>query len=284
MAVVKTLPTAPVIISRVPVFQPTFRRAYGPRGIELKTSWGTVKVEGKLTETHRKVLDAIFTGNLDSWRDHNGDCLFLVDPYKIAKIADLDDNPTALLELTREMMRAQIDLYDNATSKRTICAIVSKVTMANQKAQMPGGYFNGERNLWVVKISAEWMAIYNSGMVMRYKDLLPVLNRIQSGAVHALALHVLTHCDVVEHFVVDDLLTRVGAFRDEMTGSAKRKVRQCVRESQTILAKLGMRLYDGNGKLMLEYRQNERVRFEQRTCPAQPKSVEPQPKPPTSAT
>ena len=76
VAVVKTLPTAPVIISRVPVFQPTFRRAYGPRGIELKTSWGTVKVEGKLTETHRKVLDAIFIGNLDSWRDHNG------EPYR----------------------------------------------------------------------------------------------------------------------------------------------------------------------------------------------------------
>jgi len=132
--------------------------------------------------------------------------------------------------------------------------------------------------------SAEWMAIYNSGMVMRYKELLPVLNRIQSGAVHALALHVLTHCDVVEHFVVDDLLTRVGAFRDEMTDRAKRKVRQCVRDSQSILAELGMRLYDGNGKLMLEYRQNERVRFEQRARLAEPKSTGAEPKPPTTGT
>jgi len=59
-------PIAPVITSRVPLFQPTFKRLANVGAVTQETPWGSVTVEGRLGEIHRKVLDAIFADHLRS--------------------------------------------------------------------------------------------------------------------------------------------------------------------------------------------------------------------------
>lgn len=79
---------------------------------------------------------------------------------------------------------------------------------------MPGGALRGDRPLMIVTVSSAWMRIYRTGLTMRYRNLLPILNRARHGATHALALHVLTN-NAYNRTLLQSL-TEIGALRSDM--------------------------------------------------------------------
>lgn len=247
---------APVIISRVPTFQPTFRRDQ-PQGMDytVTTQFGTVRVAGRLTETHRKVLDAVFTTALAEYDLVTGAKAFLVDPYKIAVMAHVNHKPQWLKTIMEDMRVAVVHIVDKHAGLEYHAGIVSEYVESSRRAKLPGGALNGERPLMVATISPAWMRIYRTSLTMRYRQLLPIINQARSGATHALALHVLTNQQYNRSLA--QTLTEIGAWREGMSARGKRKVVATVREEQPLLDELGIQIRDG----MVYYRQHSEVHF-----------------------
>ncbi len=257
---------APVHISRVPVFEPTFKRPYRSENEEFRTSRGVVRVNGKLTATHRKILDAIFAEALHTEdMGEDGPMVVVVDPFSVAKTAGvsrhhpkwlrgkLDEMQSATVELTR--------LKNGIPGDRFWGQIISEVRESDDfRVALPGGAFVGDRALWEVTISAVWMRLYDTDLVVRYALLLPEINQLAHGATHAFALHVLSHRRHTRY--IDDILRDVGALRDGMTRVAQEAVRQSIREEAAALKRLGIHLVlGGTGELRVDYSQHPQVRF-----------------------
>ena len=105
---------APVLISRVPVFEPTFRRsARSAQTTVWTTAWGTVSVQGRLTEMHRKILDAIFGYRLNAHRLETGAQAFLIDPYTVENAARGAHNPGWLRGMLQDMIASRVTIDSN---------------------------------------------------------------------------------------------------------------------------------------------------------------------------
>jgi len=242
-------PIAPAIISRVPVFQPTFKR--GKTGIwKWETAWGTATVEGRLTGIHRKVLDAMFGSCVDSWRVATGAVTLLIDPYKVVTLAGIAKDNKRLRALMEEMRVAKVTIEASDGKTWFQAGIVSEIRISGVDS-------DDGRDQWLVTISATWMNIFDTSLVVRYRNFLPTLAGIRSSTVHAIALHVLSHQE--GYYDVEDLLKRVGAWPNEALKpeSFKRLVRkrfEALDTHEKILEELGMSLYtDKQGKQMLRY-------------------------------
>ncbi len=247
---------APAIISRVPTFQPTFRRGQ-PRGMDdtFTTQFGTVRVAGRLTETHRKVLDAIFATAIEEYDMPTGAKAFLVDPYQLAKVANVNHKPAWLATLMRDMRHADVLIVDHKTGLEHHAGIVSEYRESPRRVQLPGGALHGDRPLMIVTISSAWMRIYRASLTVRYRSVLSIINQARHAATHALALHILTNTQYSR--ALAQSLTEIGAWRDDMSDRGRRKVVAEVLDEADLLNKLGITIDRG----IVHYRQHHMVHF-----------------------
>ena len=241
-------PIAPALPSRVPVFQPTFKSAK-PGPWTHETAWGKVTVEGRLTGIHRKVLDAIFGSCIESKRLATGALAMLVDPYKIEKLAGIAKNPKWLRTLLEDMRVVKVTIETRDGGKWYQAGIVSEFGVSAREA-------DDGREQWLVTISAAWMNIFDTSLVVRYRELLPLLAQLRSGPVYAVALHVLTHGE--GYFDVADLFRRVMAWpaetlKPESFKRAVRRLFEAIDCETTILGQLGISTYIKDGKQMIHY-------------------------------
>ena len=252
---------APAIISRVPVFQPRFKNLQNTT-IAAETSWGSVKVVGKIGGIHRKVLDALFATALDTFRHESrhesGAMALLVDPYLVAKTAGVAmGHPQWLYGILEDMRVARVELYDKTTGGRHWAGIVSEVNdRSSARVPLPGGCKQGDRPLWRVTISSAWMRIYDTSFVLRYRNALPTLGQLTSGATHALALHILTHSG--GSYDVESVLRTVGVPWDSLSRRRQHQLMAEITREKDHLSALGMELYrqQGTHQLMINYRPN----------------------------
>jgi len=242
---------APALLSRVPLFDPTFRRAIAST-VTAETPWGRVKRVGRITETHRKILDALFATALDRHCLATGAMALLIDPYRVSKVAHVAHNPQWLRRMLLELRVVEITLETPAGARYT-GGIISELYESPTRRDMPGGALRGDRPLWVVTISAAWMRMYDAEIVVKYRNILPVLNGLTSGAVHALALHILSHSGSGV-YDVESVLHYVGAWREDMSLRAKRGLLREVEAEAERLGQLGMAVYRrADGPLMIAY-------------------------------
>ena len=145
---------------------------------------------------------------------------------------------------------------------------------------MPNANFGfTERKLYCVQISAAWMRIFDTSLVVRYKSALSDLHAIENGGVYMLALHILTHGR--GYFDVEHVLEAIGATQGISTRAVEKTIRAVVAEEEgedkrgekkLRLSKLGMKLYNSqdSGRLMICYNPRSDVRFQ---LPPAPESV-----------
>lgn len=233
-------PIAPAVISRGPVFQPRFKNIQNGT-YTWETPWAKITVSGRLGGIHRKVLDAIFAESLGQKAVEGGARLFAIDPYQIAKAAGVAHHPHWLLTILRDMHDADVTIMDKVTGLRHWSHIVSEVQESKKRAPQPGGARRGDRALYIITISAGWMKIFDTSLVVKYRNALPTLGRIESGAVHALALHILTHSGGA--FKAEEVLKIVGAITPETSDRHRRRLIQEITAETDRLSHLGMQLY-----------------------------------------
>ena len=208
---------------------------------------------------HRKVLDALFATALDTFRhtttpQQSGAMSLLIDPYQVAKLAGVaTGHPQWLYGILEDMRVARIELHDKTTGGVHWAGIVSEVNVqSSARVPLPGGCKHGDRPLWRVTISSAWMRIYDTSLVLRYRNALPALGQITSGATHALALHILTHAG--GSYDAESVLSIVGAITPDTSDRQRRRLLQGIIKEAARLAQLGMRLYrNGNNHLMIAY-------------------------------
>lgn len=246
-------PIAPAVLSRCPVFQPRFKNLRTGAAV-WETPWARVTVTGRLGGIHRKVLDAIFATALKTKRIEGGAQMMVIDPYRVAKLIGISkSHPGWLLSILRDMQSADVIIEDKITGLRHWAHIVSEMWESKRRAAMPGGALTGDRPLYVVTISSGWMKIFDTSMIIKYRNVLPVLSRIESGAVHALALHILTHSG--GSFDAENVLSIVGAITPDTSDRHHRRLLQEIVKEAARLAQLGMQLYrhSATNHLMIAY-------------------------------
>ena len=246
-------PIAPAVISRGPVFQPRFKNLR-TETIKWETPWAEVTVTGRLGGIHRKVLDAIFAEPIKTKRIESGAQMMVIDPYRIAKLTGTTkSHPQWLKTVLRDMQNANVTILDKVSGLHYWGHIISDIWESKKSAQQPGGALHGDRPLFVVTISPGWMQIYDTALVVRYRTVLPVLCQIESGAVHAVALHILTHSSS-GNFEAESVLSIVGAITPDTSDRQRRRQLHAVVKEAERLARLGMQLYrNGNNHLMIAY-------------------------------
>ena len=243
-------PIAPAVVSRCPVFQPRFKNLR-TETIKWETPWAEVTVTGRIGGIHRKVLDAIFASNLGERPVAGGARLFAIDPYQIARVAGIAHHPHWLLKILKDMQAADVTIVDKVTKMRHWAHIISEVQESKKRAAQPGGALPGDRPLYIVTISAGWMKIFDTTLVVKYRNVLPVLSQIESGAVHALGLHILTHSG--GNFDADSVLTTIGAITPNTSDRQRRRLLQDIVKETDRLAQLGIQLYRNGTNLLLAY-------------------------------
>lgn len=246
----QTPATAPVIISRTPIFAPSLKRTVGHAEL-IETPWGKVKVRGNLTQIHRGILDAINSTYIKYRDESNGAGSFLVDPYQITKVANVSRDYAWLRAKLNELRKAEVTLITNTLVIDT--GIVSDVTVSKKTVPLPGGKLNGERHLWVITLSKAWMSLYKCGWVAKYGSLLLDIQQLESGAAQALVRFCLSHQNG-GHWKLNDALTYIGAFRTGLTEKRKEQIiNDVVTQVNGAQGKLGITITKGKEDYVVHY-------------------------------
>ena len=247
------------------MFQPRFKNIQ-PGRFTWETPWAVVTVEGRLGGIHRKVLDALFAEPIKSKRIESGAQMMVVDPYRIAKLTGTtQSHPQWLKTVLRDMQKADVTIVDKASGLHYWGHIISDVWESKKSVEMPGGARVGGRPLFVVTISPGWMQIYDTSLVVKYRNELSVLATIQNGAVHALALHILTHS--TGSFEVVRTSRMVGVPWDTLSPRRQNQILKEVESETDPLARLGMHLYrrTEDNRLMISYHPTGEVHLQSPT-------------------
>ncbi len=255
-------PIAPAIISRTPVFQPRFKNLKSET-IEAETPWGKVRISGKIGGVHRKILDSIFACAIKTKATEEGARMLIVDLYQVAKTAGVTRaRPDWILAKIRDMMAVWVEIEDYGTHLHHVAHIISEYRESPHRVPLPGGALQGDRPYYVVIISSAWMRIYDSSLIVRYRNILSEINHLSDGATHAVALHLVTHED---HTVgLDRALDHVGAWDGWTSERHRRRIREQVLREAERLQQIGINLYRQaeSGEWMIAYHHVPGVHFQ----------------------
>lgn len=249
----KPLMTAPVLVSRCPVFSPSIKG--GATDWQVKTLYGTASVKGNLTQIHRNILDAVFGYALATKPMHTGALEILTDPYVIATKTGSSRDYMWLKAKLHDMKVADVDI-EEANGLRHHGGIVSEWREAKRRVAMPGGALKGDRPLLAITISAAWMRLHNETLTVSYRDLIPAISELQSGVLQALVRYCLTHR--VLNKQLDAVLIEIGAI-DATTKKENPRRYERVRKAvfQAELSRFGIVIKNE----IVFYKQHAEVRF-----------------------
>jgi len=229
-------PTTTVTPARIRIFQPS-QRPTTRRGDWIETTWGRVRVSGRLGQRHADVYEAIRHTALDS-RERDGQTDLLVDPARVRRALGQHYSYSTLWRLLDEIMQATIEI--DAPGLRGIGHLIDSVTEAKRRVRNPLTA-GGERALWVVRLGLAAKALDERDLPLHY-DPAPVA-RLQHGISQAIARHVLTHKDEPRGgWTLDGLITAVAGEIDE---KALAKARHRVRTDAEGLSEIGIEI-DGD--------------------------------------
>ncbi|XSG84093.1 MAG: hypothetical protein ACPW60_10145 [Methylohalobius sp. ZOD2] len=228
------LPTTTVHQHRCRIFQASKRPASGEK--EIETSWGKVKVKGRLGQVHATLIETIMNNAIDK-REVDGCVYLLIDFYSIRREMTnnkhhysyetihklLDDIMTTLLDVTipnRKISRAKGHLID-------------EVYESNKSKFNP---FGGERKLWIVKIGRVGRAFLRDDIPLFYDS--ESISKMKHGISQAVARHVLSHAKAPSGgWYLNTIITAVSGTTG---GQALRDSRRRLKEDIAWLVDLGI--------------------------------------------
>ena len=244
------LMTAPVLVSRCPVFAPSIKQ--GRTEWSLPTPWGSASVRGNITQIHRNILDAIFAYALDTKPMSTGAIEVLVDPYVIATKTGSSRDYQWLQRKLHDLKIADVEIIDEHGLRHS-GGIVSEWREANRRVPMPGGALHGDRPLLAITISAAWMRLYSSALTVSYRELLPAIAVLRHGVLQALVRFCITHR--VLNMPLDNALRYIKAIDDKTTKRQYYLTRKIVIDAD--LKQFGIEIQNN----VVLYKQHELVRF-----------------------
>lgn len=182
-------PTTTIHAIRLCLFQATRR----PEKIEkiVETSFGKVRVKGRLGQNHLDVFEAICFSR-EKKKEVDGRIHLLVDPWEVRKKSD-QMSGTTLKKITDDLLEAIIEIIE-PEPLACIGHLVDHIDVArkpstDEKITRHGAF--GERKLWTVKLGEAFCKLVQKDIWVGY-DPTPIA-RLDYGISQAVARHVLTH-------------------------------------------------------------------------------------------
>ena len=227
-------PTSTIHAIRLCLFQATRR----PKKIEkiIETSFGKIRVKGRLGQNHLDVFEAICFSR-EKKREIDGRIQILVDPWEVRKKSNQMAGAT-LKRITDDLLEAIIEIIE---PDRLACIghLVDHIDVAikpssGEKIIRPGAF--GDRKLWTIKLGEAFCRLVQKDVWVGY-DPAPIA-RFNHGITQAVTRHVLTHKLIPPGGWRLDTL--IEAVEGTLTSGTLRKYRERIRSEAHRMAHFGI--------------------------------------------
>lgn len=229
-----TFPTTTIHAIRLCLFQATRR----PKKIEkiIETSFGKVRIKGRLGQQHLDVFEAICYSR-EKKRNADGRIHILVDPWEVRKKSG-QMSGTTLKSINDDLMQAIIEIIDPkdlACTGHLIDHIdFARKSSSDEKITRTGPF--GERELWTVKLGEAFCKLIKKDIWIGY-DPAPIA-KLEHGISQAVARHVLTHKTVPNGGW--KMNTVIEAAAGKVSPELLRKYRERIREDAQKMGEIGV--------------------------------------------
>ena len=245
-------PTSTVHTIRLCLFQSTRR----PKMVEkiIETSFGKVRIKGRLGQAHLDVFEAICYSR-ERKKDSEGRIHILVDPWAVRKISGQMSGAqfcsgTTFRRILDDLMQAIIEIIEPshlACIGHLVDHIDTAVKSSTGEKILRNGPF-GERELWTVKLGEAFCRLVQKDVWIGY-DPAPIA-RIGHGISQHVARHILTHRN--EPNGGWKLNTLIEATAGKTTSAVLRKYRERIKEDAPRMAEIGIVIEGDHLKVLRE--------------------------------
>ncbi|WP_187147191.1 hypothetical protein [Thiobacillus denitrificans] len=212
------------------------------RSSTIETSWGRVRVTGRLGQAHADVFEAICYERIRKGEMADGRIKLLVDPAAVRRRARITSG-TQFEAILQDLRMADIEILAPA---RLACAghLIDHI----DKAQRSDGSYvtranplGGDRHLWRVEIGKAFCRLVESDIWVGHDP--GTISLLQHGISQAVARHALTHkTEPQGGWLLDGLIRAVAG---EVAGDALWNKRRELRADTDRLAEIGI-VIDGD--------------------------------------
>lgn len=242
----KGLPVSTAHQSRLRLFQATRR----PKSIEeiIETSWGKMRIKGRLGQQHADILEAILSTHEKHAKMQDGRIKILIDPYQIMKVSNQTSWSTFKKNLD-DLMQALIEIKE-PDNLRCLGHLIDHIDIAVKKdgtAITKNNPLGGVREMWKVEIGKAGTMLIENDLRLFYKTEL--IAGLRHGISQAIARHVLTHkTQPTGGWLLDTLITQACG---DLTESQIWNRRRELRSDATELKNLGVCLSDDGERIKI---------------------------------
>jgi hypothetical protein len=243
-------PTTTAHTVRLRMFQATRR----PKLHEevIVTSWGKVRVKGRLGQQHADVFEAICYEREKRAELEDGRIKLLVDPAKVRRRSrqtsgtglDANGKGTTLQRIIDDLQQVIIEIIEPAhlACQGHLIDHIDRAVRSNGTPLTRRNPLGGERALWRVEIGKAFCKLVATDIWVGY-DPGP-LARLRHGGSQAVARHVLTHkTQPAGGWTLDRLIRTVVG--EEIGEQTLRDARRFIRADASALREIGIEI-DGN--------------------------------------
>ena len=236
----RLLPSSTVHQSRLRLFQATRR----PKAMDdvVQTSWGMVRIKGRVGQTHADVMESIFACAEKVAETPDGRIKLLVDPWRVKQKANQLSGST-LRRILDDLMQVLIEIKE-PVDLACIGHVIDHVDFAKRADGTPITKENpmgGHRGVWIVEVGKAFCMLMEKDLKL-WHDPEPI-SRLNHGVTQAVARHVLTHkIHPFGGWTLDGLIRAVSG---EIDTVAMRHRRNELRSDAKELESIGI-LLDGN--------------------------------------
>ena len=232
------MPTATAKEHRLGIYQPTRRPSWLDR--QVATSWGVVRVVGKLGQAHADVMDALLYC-AERRRDlEDGRIKILVDPARVRRVSGVGSGEQ-FRRLLDELMAAVVEIREPAS----LCCLGHLVDHVDMARRSDGTLITrrnpldrGERSLWRVELGKALCTLLEKDIWRGYNPA-PIA-RLRHGISQAIARHMLSHSKAPRGGWIIDNLIRVVA--GEISGGPLRHRRRELVSDAESLGMIGLHM------------------------------------------
>jgi len=231
--------TATVRENRLPLFQPSKRPQ--ERKVEIVTVHGKVKVEGKLGQPHKDLLEVIKDSSLDWGYTEDGRLAVLVDPYTIRKkLSPCQYSYTTLSNLFKDLMRTIITI--ETKEYKAMGTFLADVKFSNREVTYRKNPDpknpDKKRKLLKVEFGTLGTKLIEQDLSIFY-DPIPIV-RLRYGISKAVTRHILSHS--VQPRGGWKIDTVIKAVAGEISNDLMRQMRRKIRHDAKKLLECGILL------------------------------------------
>lgn len=260
-----------VSASRLAIFWPSLKKV--PVGVwEGENKWGKYRVEGKLSQTHRTILDSILAFHIVCKRLHNeddspGGAVFIVNPYEITNSVGMTTRRDWFKNVLADLKQASIMIVINGREHHA--------SIVSEYEDMEEGFFKTMPDpkdktratkvkipLMRITISSAWLKILDETLVVHYAPLVRQVARLKSGISQSLVRLMLTHQQ--SRCKLDEALKTINVIRPDMTRQGIHIAKKTLMaEAKKLEEEFGIFITKNqNNELIVYYKQHDNVRFE----------------------